>query len=210
MKKNYVLDTNVLIQSPASLLCFEDNNLILPIACLEELDGLKKDEGEVGSNARACIRFLERLRQTGNLIEGVELENGGFLRVEANHVEVSLPPSFSDSKNDNRILRVCKGIQDRDLPVILVTKDIILRLKAQLMGIEAQDFTNEQSPKLEHQYTGRSQCFTSDEAMSSFKKKGLKPDEAYTYVNNSRQPIQPIIHEFFIIASETNPKKTLL
>ena len=70
MQKTYVLDTNVLIQAPYALESFEDNHIVLPLAVLEELDGLKRAEGERGSNARQVIRFLERLRLQGNLIDG--------------------------------------------------------------------------------------------------------------------------------------------
>ena len=62
MVKSYVIDTNVLIQAPYALQCFEDNQVILPLVVLEELDGLKKSEGERGANARRVIRFLEKLR----------------------------------------------------------------------------------------------------------------------------------------------------
>lgn len=82
MKKVYVIDTNVLIQSPFAIECFEDNDLILPLVVLEELDGLKKAEGEKGANARTAIRLLENYRQDGNLLDGVCLSGGGTLRVE--------------------------------------------------------------------------------------------------------------------------------
>ena len=71
MQKTYVLDTNVLIQAPYALQSFEDNHIVLPLAVLEELDGLKRAEGETGANARQAIRFLEALRLKGSLIEGV-------------------------------------------------------------------------------------------------------------------------------------------
>lgn len=71
MEKNYVIDTNVLIQSPYALNSFEDNKVVLPIAVLEELDKLKNDDGERGANARQAIRYLEQLRQVGSLFEGV-------------------------------------------------------------------------------------------------------------------------------------------
>lgn len=77
MQKTYVLDTNILIQSPCALQSFEDNRIVLPLAVLEELDGLKNAEGERGANARQTIRYLETLRTTGNLLEGVSLPNGG-------------------------------------------------------------------------------------------------------------------------------------
>ena len=144
MRKTYVLDTNVLIQAPYALDCFEDNDLVLPLAVLEELDGLKKAEGERGANARAAIRALEWHRCRGDLLEGVPLESGGTLRVESNCVDVRLPDSLSDSVQDNRILRVCKGLHEQGGQIVLVTKDILLRLKAQMLGLAAEDFTTEQ------------------------------------------------------------------
>ena len=79
MVKIYVLDTNVLIQAPYAAGCFEDNQVVLPMAVLEELDGLKKSEGERGVSARRAIRFLEQLRQKGDLLAGVDLPGGGKL-----------------------------------------------------------------------------------------------------------------------------------
>ena len=78
MKKTYVIDTNVLIQNPDALHCFEDNNLILPLVVVEELDGLKKNEGENGSNARSAVRILESYRNKGDLLKGVKLEQGAL------------------------------------------------------------------------------------------------------------------------------------
>ena len=124
MQKTYVLDTNVLIQAPHALRCFEDNRVVLPLAVLEELDGLKNSEGERGANARQAIRFLETLRRAGSLPDGVPLPGGGSLRLEVNCVDVALPEGFAEHRNDNRILKVCLGLQRREAPVILVTKDI--------------------------------------------------------------------------------------
>ncbi len=100
MKKTYVLDTNILMQSPLSLLSFQDNKVVLPIVVLEELDKLKIEDGERGANARQCIRFLEKLRQTGSLFEGVPLTNGGVIRIEANFVSIELPHGFINTSND--------------------------------------------------------------------------------------------------------------
>ena len=80
MVKIYVADTSVLIQAPYAIESFEDNQVVLPMVVLEELDHLKKSEGEAGANARRVIRYLEQLRFKGDLIRGVELENGGTLR----------------------------------------------------------------------------------------------------------------------------------
>ncbi len=79
LPSEYVIDTNVLIQSPYAIESFEDNDLVIPLVVVEELDGLKKADGEKGANARAAKRYLENLRQSGDLLEGVRLSGGGIL-----------------------------------------------------------------------------------------------------------------------------------
>ena len=114
MIKTYVIDTNVLIQAPYAVNCFEDNQIVLPVAVLEELDDLKKrPDGERGANARKAIRILEELRQNADLLAGVGLESGGSLRVEKNFVDVALPPDLPDDKMDNRILRCARGLAEQ-------------------------------------------------------------------------------------------------
>lgn len=108
--KCYVLDTNVLIQSPDAMDVFEENQIVIPLVVVEELDRLKTAEGEKGANARKSIRRLENLRHTGDLLEGVSLENGGNLRVEKNYIDVKLPPELPENMADNRILQVCLGL----------------------------------------------------------------------------------------------------
>lgn len=92
--KCYVLDTNVLIQTQASMDVFEENQIVIPLVVVEELDRLKTAEGEKGANARKAIRRLENLCQTGNLLEGVMLENGGSLRIEKTLLMCSFRLSF--------------------------------------------------------------------------------------------------------------------
>ena len=179
MIKSYVIDTNILIQAPYACQCFEENRVILPLVVLEELDGLKKAEGEKGANARRAIRFLEKLRRKGDLLKGVQMGNGGILRVETNCVNVELPESLPEDKPDNRILKVCKGIREEEKPVVLVTKDLVLRLKAQILGIEAQDFSTEQVIEEEGQYSGRQICYVAEDKFKEFKKKGIRLKELY-------------------------------
>lgn len=210
MKKTYVLDTNVLIQSPLALLAFEDNQIILPMVVLEELDKFKSDDAERGRNARHVIRFLEQLRQSGNLLEGVTLESGGTLRIESNFTSVRLPDDFRNDINDNRILQICVGLAPTCSSLILVTKDIMVRLKAQSLGIPAEDFTNEQSPSIKEQYTGRMDVYAPDESINSFRKKGIPPQEIYIIQDEKRFPVSPVPNQFFIIHSETSDKKTVL
>ncbi len=210
MQKTYVLDTNVLIQTPQALLSFEDNKVVLPLAVLEDLDKLKSEDGERGANARQSIRFLERLRHTGNLFEGVSLETGGSLKIEANHAAIDLPYGFKNELNDNRILKVCKGLIKEGKPVILITKDTILRLKSQLMGIPTEDFIAEQSPVFANQYTGRMEVYAPDDSMDEFKKKGLLPECIYIIKGEEKIKVTPEVNQFFIIHSEESEKKTLL
>jgi len=113
LKKTFVLDTNVLLQTPFALYSFGDNDVVIPEVVLEELDKFKKDNTELGANARHAARILDELRTKGNLKEGVKLENGGMLRVESNYSRVKLPESWDDSNNDNIILKICKGLLEK-------------------------------------------------------------------------------------------------
>ena len=81
MKKNYILDTNVLLHDPGSMRSFQDNTVIVPIYVIEEIDHFKKEATELGRNAREVARILDGYRQQGKLAEGVELEGGGELCV---------------------------------------------------------------------------------------------------------------------------------
>ena len=211
MRKTYVLDTNVLIQAPYALDCFEDNDLVLPLAVLEELDGLKKAEGERGANARAAIRALEWYRCRGDLLEGVPLENGGTLRVESNCVDVTLPDSLSDSVQDNRILRVCKGLHGQGGQIVLVTKDILLRLKAQMLGLAAEDFTTEQAPENGMGYTGRIECYAPEARFRDFRKRGVPCEELYQ-TDEAGSIIRPslIPNQFVVLHADQSNKKTQL
>lgn len=211
MQKTYVLDTNVLIQAPYALQSFEDNHIVLPIAVLEELDALKNSDGENGANARQAIRYLEAFRRRGNLIEGVSLPNGGTLRLEVNCVKVQLPEGIPDYKNDNRILKVCQSLKEKQMPVILVTKDILVRIKAQMMGIEAEDFTTEQAPVSEEQYTGRCEVYVSEKKFENFKKKNIAPEDVYQVDEEGRKSSVSLVpNQFVILRADQSSQKTQL
>lgn len=212
MVKIYVLDTNVLIQAPHAVECFEDNQVILPMVVLEELDRLKKAEGDRGSNARQAVRILEQFRQKGNLLSGVEMEGGGTLRVEKNFVDVSLPEDLAAEVPDNRILKVCLGLsRDRSEQVILVTKDILLRIKAQILGICAEDFTTEQVFDHEKQYKGRTEVYVPEEIFKEFKKKGIPCEEVYQVdESGKRTEVQLTENQFVILRADQSSGKTHL
>ena len=217
MIKTYVVDTNVLIQAPYALQCFEDNQVVLPVVVLEELDGLKKAEGEKGANARKAIRFLEELRLQGDLLTGVPLKSGGTLRVEKNFVDVVLPPDLPEEKMDNRILKVCRGLAEmegtdgEDAQVILVTKDLLLRIKAQILGIRAEDFTTEQVSERDQQYTGRAEVYVPEDLLKEFKKKGVPLQVLYqTDERGERMAPQLWENQFLILRGDQSVRKTML
>ena len=211
MLKTYVLDTNVLIQSPTALESFEENHVVIPIVVIEELDSLKNAEGEKGANARSAIRLLERLRQQGDLLTGIKMNNGGNIRVEINYRDISLPKDLPESKMDNRILQVCKGLSQNEDKVILVTKDILLRIKAQILGLLTEDFTTEQVAVEHAQYAGRTEVFVAEEIFKDFKKKGIDAQDVYILDGEGiKKQIVLIVNEFVIIHADQSSKRTQL
>lgn len=211
MQKTYVLDTNVLIQSPYALESFEDNQIVLPLSVLEELDSLKGADGERGGNARQVIRFLEQLRLKGSLVQGVPLPGGGSLRLEVNHVGTVLPSGMDPSAQDSRILRVCKGLMDDGIPATLVTRDIVARIKAQMMGVPAEDFTTDEISREAEPYTGRADLYVPNELFSSFRKKGVPGEALYTVDEDGQhRPAVLTENQFVLLRSDTEEKKTLL
>lgn len=214
MRKTYVIDTNVLIQDPHAIESFEDNNLVIPLVVVEELDGLKKAEGEKGANARQAVRVLESYRNKGDLLAGVLLPGGGTLRIEKNYVNVELPPDLPEDKSDNRILKVCKGLTEEHggkEQIVLVTKDLVLRLKAQILGVKAEDYTTEQITENDAGYTGRCEVYIPDELMKDFKKKGVKTDTVFqTDEEGNIKKVDLTENEFVLLRSDQSLKKTLL
>lgn len=152
-RKLYVIDTNVLMHDPTALFRFEEHDLFLPMVALEELDTHKKGLSEVARNARQASRELEAIvsGQDAALAEGFDLSapSGGqatgrlYLQTEA--LEAELPTSLPLSRADNQILAVVKAMAQRlaPRPVILVSKDINLRIKARALGLAAQDYRND-------------------------------------------------------------------
>jgi len=142
-----VLDTSVLLADPACLGRFAEHEVVLPVVVLMELEG-KRHHPELGWAARAALRSLERLRlQHGSITEALPVNDlGGTLRVELNHQDTrSLPPSLTADNNDHRILAVAKNLADEGHDVVVVTKDLPLRLKASIVGLDADEYRNEQA-----------------------------------------------------------------
>lgn len=178
MKKYYVLDTNILLQSPGAIYGFEDNTVVITGTTLQELDSKKNLDGEIGYNARQTARILEDIRNRGNLIKGVKLkETDGKLIFEPNEVsQENLPEGFDIKKPDNRIISSCIGIARKTKrAVILVTNDIMMRIAAAACGVEVQEYKNDQIK--ESSYVGYREIKTSREIIDDiYKKQSLAPE----------------------------------
>ena len=145
-KKTFVLDTSVLLADPGALYKFAEHEVIIPIAVIGELE-TKRDHPELGYFARAALRALDDLRLThGRLDKALTVTpEGGTLSVELNHTDLStLPQGFlRDGTNDSRILAIAKNLMGDGKDVVLVTKDLPLRVKASSVGVEAQEYLAE-------------------------------------------------------------------
>ena len=144
--KTYILDTSVLLADPTALTRFAEHQVVLPIAVIGELES-KRDHPELGYFARGALRLLDDIRvENGRLDKPMVITpEGGTLSVELNHSDSSsLPPGFfRDGSNDSRILSVAKNLIADGRDVVLVTKDLPLRVKASAIGIEAEEYRAE-------------------------------------------------------------------
>jgi PhoH-like ATPase len=211
MKKIYVLDTNVLLQDPNALFSFEDNEVVIPAVVLEEIDSKKRNADELGRNARQVSRLLDGLRTKGNLSDGVLLESGGNIKVELNHKSFSkVQEAFAEITNDNRILAVAlnyhleeqETLQPR--PVIIVSKDTLVRIKADVLGLTAQDYLTDRIVSQSEMYSG---CLTLQVHPSVI-------DEFYSYrflsVSSLHLSYALNPHEFVILKDELGTSKSAL
>ena len=203
MSKTYVLDTNVLLHNPSSLFAFQENRVVLPLAVIEEIDDQKKRQDEIGRNARQVSRELDRLRQKGPLAHGVDNGKGGSLRIELNHSRAGggFPGVLGLDKPDNRILSVAWSLQqDEPEPVILVTKDLNLRVKADVLGVPSEDFLNDKV-NYDSLYTGIREVELDGSDIDSFYRQGLLG-------LNGLGPAEP--HQFFVIRNRSKPSQSAL
>jgi PhoH-like ATPase len=156
MKKNYVLDTNVLLHDPYAIFKFEDNDLILPIYVIEEIDQFKRDSNERGRNARTISRLLDAQRDKyGTLARGVKIGEGGTLRVFVPDRRPELKIALNPASGDHAILQTAIEIRDAapDRPTIFVTMDVNLRIRADALGLVTESYEN-QAVDIDHLETG--------------------------------------------------------
>ncbi|MBT2573497.1 PhoH family protein [Bacillus sp. ISL-51] len=177
MSKIYVLDTNVLLQDPNAIFSFEEHEVVIPAVVLEEVDSKKRYMDEVGRNARHVSKLIDGLRQKGRLHEKVPLESGGTIRIELNHRSFhQLQEIFIEKTNDNRILAVAKNLsleeetKENGRLVILVSKDVLVRVKADAIGLLAEDFLNDRVVDHDAVYSGYKDVYMNKELFTSFYK----------------------------------------
>ncbi len=187
MKKTFVLDTNVLLHDPQAIYRFEENDVILPITIIEELDRFKKKLDETGRNARQVSRTLDRLRGQGSLTEGIELEGEGIVRVSLCHRETlaAIPLELEGDKADNEILAVAleqKGLCN--CPVVLVSKDVNLRIKADTLGLSAEDYETDKID-IDELYSGLGEVLVDAEQLSTLFRNGSLELEGKFYPNQA-------------------------
>jgi PhoH-like ATPase len=162
VKKLFVLDTNVLMHDPTSLFRFEEHDVYLPIGTLEELDGHKRGLSDLSRNARQASRFLDEI-VSGDVVDmknglAIKLKDGqqskGRLFLQTEAINGELPATLASGRTDNQILSVVRFLQEREVQrekqdrvpqreVVLVSKDINMRIKARALGLAAEDYFND-------------------------------------------------------------------
>ena len=207
MKKIYVLDTSVCLTSANSLYSFKNNDIVLPIKVLEEIDGHKKRQDVVGSNARQTIRILDALRQKGSLSEGVRLDKGkGIIKVINSTFSEMLPPEMNRDMADNHIISCAMRLSEIEpsRKVILVSRDINMRVVANSLNILTEDYESEHvlddGSKL---YTGTHDLLIDDEIIDRF----YQGEEIHL---DKQQSKGLYANQFVKLISSSNEKKTAL
>ncbi len=211
MKKIFVLDTNVLLHDPIALFAFEDNEVIIPAVVLEEIDNKKRNADELGRNARYVSRLMDSFRSKGRLHDGVALDSGGMVKVELNHRSfMRMQDTFAESTNDNRILAVALNYHVEEMekqepkPVVLVSKDTLVRIKADVLGLTAQDYMSDRIVNHSELYAG----------YTTLKVHPSVIDDFYSFrslsVNNLQVSYTLNPHEFVILKDEMGTNKSAL
>jgi len=206
LKKIYVLDTNVHLTDAKAIFNYKNDDIIIPLKVLEEIDKHKKRQDGVGANARHFIRILDELRAEGNLHNGVKLSGAsGILRVRA-FDKTFMPEGLNPNDADNQIITV--GLAERSRykrkKVILVTKDINMRVKCDSLGFPSEDYkTDKVLSDQSEMYSGFDKHLVDDEFIDQFyigkEKLTLEPEEGNFYPN-----------QYIMLVSNSNEKKTAL
>jgi len=175
MRKNYVLDTNVLLHDPHAIFKFEDNDLIIPIYVLEEIDTFKRETNERGRNARTVTRLLDGLRAQGTpLSRGIKVGEDGTLRVHVPERRPELSIALNPRSSDHAILQTALDLRDAnpDKPTIFVTMDVNLRIRGDALGLVTETYEN-QAVDIDHLDKGTVELTVSSAELDTFTDTGV-------------------------------------
>jgi PhoH-like ATPase len=200
LKKNFVLDTNVLLHDPRSIFGFGDNDVVIPIYVIEEIDNFKRDLSTLGRNARQVARYLDEFRAQGSLRDGVSIgPEHGKIRVLI--AERKLAPNLGDGhSNDDKILAVALDVREKEkgAPAVFVTKDTNLRIRADALGLHAEDYDVEGLTAIDELWSGISEVDASPEQVNDFYANGQLPAE----LGDDAPPP----NAFVVLRDRTNPQ----
>ena len=205
-KKIYVLDTSVYLTDFSSLKAFDNNDIIIPLKVLEEIDKHKKRQDSVGSNARQIIRIFDELRESGSLFDGVQLDldNPSSGMVYAQSYDASLIPHDWDVEDsDNKIIATALTAkrENPDKKVILVSRDINMRVKCDSIDLETQDYYDSQVVKsIDHVFTGFSEVLVEESEVDNFY-------EGEPVHLDEHPDVELCPNQFVLIKSKANQKK---
>lgn len=202
MRKAFILDTNVLLFDPQALYKFGNNDVIIPIVVVEEIDRFKREMSENGRHARLFSRLIDEMRGNGELSKGVKLPNGSILTVELGG-DQPLPVELQMDKADNRILALAISLKKEypKRPVVFVTKDTNLRIKADALGVTAEDF-EPSSVEPESLYSGVTTISVDAHYVDDFyQNKKL----VYKEANSNFKP-----NQYVILRDSANPNHTAM
>lgn len=207
MVKAYILDTNILLDSPRAIFGFDDNTVIITGTTLQELDSKKTAPGELGFNARETCRIIEKLRLKGDLTAGVPMDNAGVFKVILNAGQWHMPSGYSEDKPDNQIINTVLDIKKNQghmfNQVVLVTNDTSMRINASVCAAACgfsdfvESYRNDHVSSAE-MYTGKRELHVSKEAIDYIYKNKMLPPEA---IFRGDVP-EPVENEFFILQSD--------
>ncbi len=200
--KTFVLDTNVLLYDPSAIFVFDEHDVYIPIIVVEELDRFKKDLNETGRNARTVSRLLDELRAQGSLQKGVDLPNGGCVRVDFTHQEDHAPViDWGPQNADNRILQTVLHLHRTGKRVALITRDTNMRLKCDALGVPAEDYEHSRID-IDEQYVGVITREVPPELIDEcYQNGGLPLDERIPYTH---------AQQFVILVAEGEPGKSVM
>lgn len=200
-RRKIVLDTNVILFDALALMKFKEADIHIPISVIEEVDRFKRDPGENGRNARQFSRYVDLLRAKGSLAEGVQLDNSEtIVHINSDFSMSGLPSELNAEKADNRILATAMFLQKQNprLKVELITKDINLRIKADVMGVTANDYEPE--------------GITDEDLYEGYQEIEVSPEEIEVFYKDKKlvPAIKLKANQYLIMKNKSNPNHSAI